>query len=112
MINNNYSFIAKNIDNKEFFPIFKFLLSQNNLFLAKKLYQIAKNEGDNSLVSSFSFIYAQYYMKRKQWKKALSHIKGTYNDLSTENANLARLLTVIACRSCIGYKFQAKKIMR
>lgn len=96
LIKSNFTFIEKNIDSKEIFLIFKFLLDRNNTFLANKLYEIAKNEGDSSLVSSISFIYARYYLKRKQWKNVLTHIKDTYNDLTAEDANLARLFTGIA----------------
>lgn len=96
LIKSNFTFIEKNIDSKEIFPIFTFLLDRNNTFLANKLYERAKNEGDSSLVSSISFIYARYYLKRKQWKKVLAHIKDTYNDLTAEDANLARLFTGIA----------------
>lgn len=96
LIQNHLPLIQKNIDSKETFPILQFLLDNNNLHLANKLYKIAKNESDSSLVSNISFIYARYYLKRKQWKKALLHIKDTYNDLTTEDANLAYLFTGIA----------------
>lgn len=96
LIQNNISLIEKNIDSNEVFPIIQFLLNSNNIFLADKLYQSAKEEGENSLVSNIKFIYAKYYLKRKQWEKVLEYIKGTYNDLTIENANLARLYTGIA----------------
>lgn len=96
LIHNNLSLIQKNIDNKEVFPIFQFLLDNNNLLLANKLYAQAKNDGDKSLLSNISFIYARYYLKRKEWKKVLQYIAGTYNDLGAEDANLARLFTGVA----------------
>lgn len=96
LIQNHLPLIQKNIDSKETFPIFQFLLDNNNLLLANKLFKTAKNEGDRSLVSNISFIYARYYLKRKQWKKVLLHVKDTYNDLTTEDANFARLFTGIA----------------
>ena len=96
LIQNHLPLIKKNIDSKETFPTFQFLLDNNNLLLANKLFKTAKNEGDRSLVSNISFIYARYYLKRKQWKKVLLHIKDTYNDLTTKDANFALLFTGIA----------------
>lgn len=96
LVQNHLPLIHKNIDNKEIFPIFQFLLDNNNLLLANKLYTKAKNEADQSLISNISFIYARYYLKREKWNKVLQYIAGTYNDLRTEDANLARLFTGIA----------------
>ena len=108
LIQNHLPLIQKNIDNKDTFPIFKFLLDSNNLYLANKLYKTAKDEGDRSLVSNISFIYAQYYLKRKEWNKALIHIKDTYNDLKTEDANLARLYTGIALQKLKKHRTAVK----
>ena len=78
------------------FPTFRFLLDNNNLLVANKLYTHAKNEADKSLISNISFIYAGYYLKRKKWKKVLQYTEDTYTDLSDDDANLARLYTGIA----------------
>lgn len=96
LIQNNFSFIEKNIDSKEVFDIVDFLLNRNNLFLANKIYKVAKNGGESSLIANISFIYAKYYIKRKDWQKALLHIKGTNNALTSENTDLARLYKGIA----------------
>jgi len=96
LIKNNLSLIKKNIDNKAVFPVFEFLLDNNNILVANKLYVHAKNEADKSLISNISFIYAQYYLKRKKWKKVLQYTEDTYTDLSDDDANLARLYTGIA----------------
>ena len=96
LVQNHLPLIQKNIDSKETFPVFQFLLDNNNLHLANQLYKTAKDEGDSSLISNISFIYARYYLKRKQWKKVLLHVKGTYNDLTLEDTNLAYLFTGIA----------------
>ena len=96
LIKNNLTLIKKNIDNKNIFPVFRFLLDNNNLLVANKLFIQAKNEGDKSLLSNISFIYARYYVKRKKWEKVLHYTEGTYNDLTADNANLARLFSGIA----------------
>ncbi|MCK4865268.1 MAG: hypothetical protein KAT06_07535 [Gammaproteobacteria bacterium] len=96
LIKNNLSLIKKNIDNKTIFPVFQFLLDNNNLLVANRLYTYAKNEADKSLISNISFIYARYYLKRKKWKKVLQYTEDTYTDLSDDDANLARLFTGIA----------------
>lgn len=96
LIQNNLQIIQKNIDNKDVFPVFQFLLDNNNLLLANKLYQQAKNEADKSLLSNISFMYAQFYLKRKKWNRVLQYTDGTYNDLTADNANQARLFTGIA----------------
>lgn len=96
LIQNHMPLIEKNIDNKEIFPILEFLLNNNNILLADKIASTAKNEADQSLISNISFIYAKYYVKRKEWKKVLRSTENTYNDLAKEDANLARLFTGIA----------------
>lgn len=96
LIQNHISLLEKNIDNKEIFPIFKFLLDNDNLLFANKLYLKAKKEGDRSLISNISFIYANYYLQRKDWKKVILHTQGIYSDLTFEQANQARLFNGIA----------------
>lgn len=96
LIRYNLDLIKNNIDNKNIFPLFKFLLENNNTLIANKLHKHAKDEGDKSLLSNFSFIYARYYLKRNKWNKVLEYTNGTYNDLAPEDANLARLYTGIA----------------
>ena len=108
LIKKNFSLIKNNIDSKEVFPIFQFLLDNNNIKLANTLYITAKNESDNSLVSSISFKYARYYVKRKKWKKVLRYVKGIYNDLSAEDANLARLFTGIALQKTKKHRIAVK----
>lgn len=109
LIHNHLPLIQENIDSKEIFSIFQFLLDNNNLVFANKLYIQAKNDGDNSLLSNISFIYARYYLERKKWKKVLQYTAGTYNDLSIEEANLARLFTGIALQKTKKHR-QAVKI--
>lgn len=96
LIQNNLPLIQKYIDSKETFPIFQFLLDNNNLDIANKLYKTAENESDLSLLSNISFIYARYYLKHKQWKKVLQYVNDTYDDLTIEDANFAYLFTGIA----------------
>lgn len=96
LIRNHLKLIKTNIDNKEIFSIFQYLLDNNNIEFANKIYQIAKNESDQSFISNLSFIYAKYYIKREQWNKSLHYLKGSYNDLTRKDANLALLLTGIA----------------
>ena len=93
---NHLPLIKKNIDSKEVFPIFQFLLDVNNFVFANKLYTLVKDEGDKTLLSNYSFMYARYYLKRKKWNKVLAYTKGIYNDLAAEDANFARLMTGIA----------------
>jgi hypothetical protein len=109
LIQNHMSLIEKNIDNKEIFPIVEFLLNNNNLHLADKIANTAKSEGDQSLISNISFIYAKYYVKRKEWNKVLKSTENTYNDLTTEDANLARLFTGIALQKLKKHR-QAIKV--
>lgn len=99
LIQSHVALLKENIDSKEIFPIFQYLLENNTLPLANKLYFRAKNESDKSLISNISFIYAQYYLKRKKWNKVLQHTKGIYTDLTTNDANLARLFTGIALQN-------------
>ncbi len=109
LIQNHLPLIQENIDNKEIFSIFQFLLDNNNLQLANKLFIKAKNEGEKSLVSNISFIYARYYLKRKKWKKVLQYTEGTYNDLIADDANLARLFTGIALQKTKKHRKAVKQ---
>lgn len=109
LIQNHLPLIEKNIDNKEIFHIVEFLLKNNNLTLANKIFNIAKSEADQSFLSNISFIYARYYLKRKKWEATLKYIEGTYNDLKNEDANLARIFTGIALQKTKQHR-QAVKI--
>lgn len=96
VINNHLELISKHIDSKEIFPVFQFLLDNNHVSIANKLYRQAKDEGDQSLVSNISFIYARYFLKRKNWQQVLKYTKGIYSDLTVDDANLGRLYTGIS----------------
>lgn len=108
LIQSHIPLIEENIDSKETFPIFQFLLNNNNLLIANRLYVKARSDGDQSLVSNISFIYARYYLKRKEWKKVLKYIEGTYNDLTAEDGNLARLSTGIALQKLKKHRTAVK----
>ncbi len=108
LIKNHLPLIEENIDNKEIFPIFQFLLNNNNILLANRLHAKAKSDGDQSLLSNISFVYARYYLKRKKWKKVLKFIDGTYNDLTAEDGNLARLFTGIALQKIKRHRTAVK----
>jgi len=112
LIQNHLTLIEKNIDSKEVFPIFQFLLNNNNFILANKLYAKVKNEGDKSLLSNYSFIYARYYLKRKKWNKVLFYIKGSYNDLTSQDANFARLITGIALQKTKKHRQAVKNYLK
>ena len=96
LIQYNFPLLKAEIDSKDIFPVFEYLLENNNLLFANKLYLIAQDEGDSSLLSNISFIYARYYLKRKQWEKVIQHVKGTFSNLSSEDANLALLINGLA----------------
>ncbi len=108
LIQNNFALIKESIDSKEVFPIFQYLLDINDFLLANKLYALVKGEGDKTLLSNYSFMYAQYYLKRKKWKKVLYYIYGTYNDLTAEDANFARLITGIALQKIKKHRTAVK----
>lgn len=92
VIQNNVSLIKNNIDSKEIFSIFDYLLENDHLKLANTLFTVAKRDGDKSLVSNIAFIYAKYYEQRKDWSKVIQLVANNYNDLSFEDANYARLM--------------------
>lgn len=111
LIQNHFPLLKENIDNKDIFPIFKFILNNNNRIFANKLYSIAKSEGDKSLVSNFSFVYAQYYLKHKEWKKVLQYTNGIYNDLSFEDANFTHLINGIALQNTKRHRKAVKSYL-
>lgn len=109
IIQNQVKLIKENIDSKDVFPVFQFLLDNNNFKLANELYIKAKKDGDKSLISNISFFFAQYYAKRNEWNKVIQYTEGTFNDLSSQDANYARLLSGISLQKIKKHR-QAVKL--
>ena len=104
LIQKNIAVIKQNIDSKEIFYIFQYLLENNDLLLAKSLYTTARRDGDKSLISNISYVFARYYAKRREWKKVSQMVTGIYNDLSFEDANYARLIAGIALQKVKAHR--------
>ena len=100
--------LKKNIDNRNIFYVFNYLLKNNFLSLANALHSHAKDEGDKSLLSNIAFIYSRYYARNNDWDKVLTLTKGIYSDLSFEDANLARLHHGIALQKNRKHRLAAK----
>lgn len=96
LIENNIDLVKSKIDSKDVFVVFKYLLENNYRTLADELFIVAKQDGDKSLISNISYIYAQYYEKRKDWNHVLQLISNNYNDLAFEDANHARIMAGVA----------------
>lgn len=112
LLQNHKEVLKENIDSKEIFFIFSYLLEHNYLSLAEKLFAHAKEEGDKSLISNISFLFGRYYVEHQDWGKVLKFTKGIYNDLTFENANLARLYNGIALQKLKKHRKAVKTYIK
>lgn len=95
-IRKNLKLIEENIDSRAIFYLVDQLLLHNEWNTASKILQIVKDEGDKSLVSNVTFLFAKYYANRKHWPATLRNLAGVINDLPTEDAHYALLLQGIS----------------
>lgn len=64
------------------------------------------------MLSNVTFVYAKYYVNRKQWSKTLKNLEGVLNDLPTEDANYALLLRGIAEQNLKNHRSAVKYYAR
>lgn len=92
----NLKLIRDNIDDKELFSIFSFLLKHNNKRLADKIYRIARDDTDKPFVSNLSYQYARYFLNKKDWSRVKQYLVDTFNDLSKRDRDFALIMNGIA----------------
>ena len=92
LIHFNFELIRNNIDALETVHLTGLLLDLNDWHGAKRIFSTARNEGGKVAVSNLSYVFAKYFMARKEWQQALAHLQGVINDLSDDDANYARIM--------------------
>ncbi|MDH5447121.1 MAG: hypothetical protein OEY52_16350 [Gammaproteobacteria bacterium] len=118
LIEFNFPLLRNHIDAIETIQMTETILEHNHWFLAKKIYETAELEAGKVAMSNISFVFAKYYMARKDWQMALKYLKGIINELSDENADYARIMvgTILQYqkkhREAISYYQKVKKESR
>jgi len=92
IIFNNITMLNKNYDNNNIFYIISILLNQNDTKTANAIFDLIKNEGDQTLISNTAYIFATSSFKRNQWDKTLQLLNGTINHLPDESHYHALLM--------------------
>lgn len=88
----NRKTIESNIDSLAVIPLVSMLLEYNDWYEAKYIFDYARDFAGKPAISNISFVFAKYFMQRKNWQQASSHLDDVINELSTENANYARIM--------------------
>jgi len=88
--------IKKHLDHPALLNFLSILLTHNELISARKLYEEIKNNADRNVLSNASYLFAQYFYKRKQFNEALTYLSGISEDLAGEASNHAVLLKGIS----------------
>ncbi len=96
LITGNLEIIKNNIDDTSIFYFIALLLKYNELGTANDLFSTIKTDGEKSLISNASFAFAKYYLSQNSWQAVIDSLNGTFDDLATEDANYAYLISGIA----------------
>ena len=92
----NLNLIKNNMDDSSALFFISLLLDNNQLTAATSLLDTINKEGEKSLKSNASFLFAKYYFRENKWKESLQYITDTYADLPDNQANYARLITGVS----------------
>ncbi len=92
----NIKLIKDNLNDNSTLFFLSLLLDNNQLGVATSLFEIIKKEGEKSLKSNASFLFATYYFHENKWQECLQHVADTYTDLSDKQANHALLMTGVS----------------
>ncbi len=96
LIIRNIPMLKNNYDNLVIFDFIDLLLVNNEWNSANLLYNWLKKEGDRTLVSNTSYLFAKYSFKRQKWRTTLNYLENSINDLAGEEYNYALLMQGIA----------------
>lgn len=92
LIHFNLATIRNNLDALEVIPLTAVLLEHDDWHTAKYIADAAVNEAGKAANSNLSFVFAKYFMQRRDWQKAQEHLDDIINELSTDDADYARLM--------------------
>jgi len=96
IIVNNMTVLNENYDDRNIFYFINVLLSQNDTKTANALFDLVKNEGDQTLISNTAYVFATFSFKRNKWKKTQQLLNGVINDLPDEHYYHALLIQGIS----------------
>lgn len=99
LIIKNTPMLKNNYDNLAIFSFIDLLLDKNEWKAANVLYEWIKQEGDRTLVSNTSYIFAKYSFRKAQWVKTLNYLRDSINDLPGEEYHHALLIQGISLQN-------------
>lgn len=88
--------LKNNYDNFAILNFIDILLEQNERSSAVLLFDLIKQEGDSTLISNASYIFAKHAFKRHHWSETLNYLSGNINDLPHEDYHHALLIKGIS----------------
>ncbi len=96
IIVNNITVLKKYYDDKNITYFINILLNQNDTKTANTIFDLIKDEGDQTLISNTTYVFATFSFKRNKWKKTLQLLDDIINDLPGENYYHALLMQGIS----------------
>lgn len=96
IILNNITVLSKYYDDRNITYFINILLNQNDTKTANTIFDLVKDEGDQTLISNTTYVFATFSFKRNKWKKTLQLLDGIINDLPDENYYHALLMQGIS----------------
>lgn len=98
LIFNNLALIEKHINSKVSIQVISILLDTNEWKIASRLFALAQQESDRSVISNMSFFFARQHFYRGRWREALDMLAAIERDLPPEDLHHALLMQGIAAQ--------------
>ena len=99
LILRNLDLINSNLDNRSILLFISKLLENNEWKTASKLFDDIKREGEKSLVSNISFIFARHHFENNEWELCLEYTSDIFADLPENDASYARLIAGVSMQN-------------
>ena len=91
-----HTLLEDHIDDRLIFSMMRQQLQLGDRSAAQRMYDIIRREGEKSLLSNVSFIFAVDAMRQANWPAVIDYSEGIYQDLAEDDAAYARLITGVA----------------
>lgn len=95
----NIDLIKANLDNRSILFFISLLLENNEWRIASELFDNIKRDGEKSLVSNVSYIFARQHFNNNEWQDCLKYTTDIYADLPENDANYARIITGVSLQN-------------
>lgn len=95
----NLDLVKSNLDDRSILLFIYVLLENNEFNIAENLFEVIKSEGEKSIRSNVSNVFARYYFYRNQWQECLKYTENIYTDLQDNEASYAHLMTGVSLQN-------------